>query len=190
MRKIIVSEFITLDGVMEGPGNMDDFKFAGWTMEYGNAEIFKYKHHELFSAGALLLGRITYDGFASVWPTMEGTGDFGERMNGIQKYVVSRTLEKAVWNNTILITKNIEEEIKRLKEGEGDDILVFGSSGLVHALMELDLVDEYRLLTYPVVLGAGKKLFRSTDSLKLSLIETRTFGNDVVLLRYSKAVTL
>lgn len=188
MRKIIVSEFITLDGVMEGPGKADGFTCAGWTEEYGNADILKYKHHELTHASALLLGRVTYEGFASVWPTIEGAGEFGEKMNDIPKYVVSTTLENLDWNNSVLIKDDIEKNIKKLQAQDGGDILVFGSSGLVHTLMNLNLVDEYRLLTYPVVLGTGKKLFRPNDIKRLKLIESKQFG-EVVLLRYSPEKT-
>lgn len=178
-----MSEFITLDGVMEGPGKADGFTCAGWTEEYGNVDILKYKHHELIHADTLLLGRITYEGFASVWPTIEGAGEFGEKMNSMPKYVVSTTLENLDWNNSTLINDDIEETIKKLQTEDGRDILVFGSSGLVHTLMNLNLVDEYRLLTYPVVLGTGKKLFRPDDTIRLKLIESKQFG-DVVLLRY------
>jgi dihydrofolate reductase len=184
MRKIIVSEFVTLDGVMEGPGPVDSFKFAGWTTEYSNADILKFKHHELFNADTLLLGRLTYEGFAAVWPTVEGMGDFGERMNAIEKVVVSNTLEKVVWNNSRRIGGHLKSEIEKLKKEDGKDVLVFGSGELAHTLLDLGLIDEYRLLTYPVVLGTGKKLFRPEDNLRLKLLESKQFG-DVVLLRYS-----
>ena len=183
MRKIIVSEFITLDGVMEGPGKADGFRSAGWTEEYGNVDILKYKHHELTHADALLLGRITYEGFASVWPTIKGAGEFGEKMNSMPKYVVSTTLENLDWNNSTLINNDIEKNIKKLQAEDGGDILVFGSGGLVHTLMNCNLVDEYRLLTYPVVLGTGKKLFRPNDTIRLKLVESKQYG-DVILLRY------
>ncbi len=184
MRRIIVSEFITLDGIMEGPGDVDSFEFAGWTTAYGNEKILKYKYDELVRGGSLLLGKNTYLGFASIWPTVTTAGKFGERMNAIQKLVVSNTLQDARWNNSSIVRGNILEGIKALKEQDGKDILVFGSALLVQALAEHQLIDEYRLLTYPVVLGAGKRLFKEKFGMKLKLIEAKTFDTGVVLLRY------
>ena len=133
MRRIIVSEFVTLDGIIEGPGPTDSFEFAGWTVAYSDAKILKFKYDELVHSGTLLLGKTTYEGFASVWPTYKEAGKFGERMNAIQKLVVSNTLHKVTWNNTTLIKGNILEELKTLKEQDGKDILVLGSSLLVQA---------------------------------------------------------
>lgn len=197
MRKIIVSEFVSLDGVIEGPGAMDSFQFAGWTMPYGNEEIMKFKYDELFAADALLLGRITYDGFAAAWPKITGAGDFGERMNSIPKFVVSKTADKLGWQNSTLIARDagrqnddngqdgIAQAITKLKDQPGKDILVFGSSQLIETLMRTGLIDEYRLLVYPVVLGAGKKLFKDGTNAKLKFIEMQSFSTGVVLLRYT-----
>jgi dihydrofolate reductase len=187
MRKIIVSEFVTLDGVMEGPGHGDSFKMSGWSMAYGSAEIMKFKFDELFAGDAILLGRLTYEGFASAWPKMTGAGEFGERMNSIPKLVVSTTLEKAEWQNSTHIKGDVVEEITKLKQQPGKDILVFGSSELVKTLIQNDFIDEYRLLIYPVVLGTGKRLFKDDVSLKLALLESKAFSTGVVLNRYSAA---
>src|SRR5438067_4600738 len=143
MRKIIVSEFVTLDGVMEDPGGAEGFKHGGWTFQFGSAEQQHFKVEELFQADALLLGRRTYQGFAAAWPTMPGTGAYGERMNSLPKYVVSTTLNSVEWNNSRLIQQNIAEEVSRLKQQPGQDILVFGSGQLIQTLMKHDLVDQY-----------------------------------------------
>lgn len=185
MRKVIASEYVTLDGVMEDPGGAEGFKYGGWSFQFWSEEAGKYKYDELFASDALLLGRITYQGFAAAWPTMEGTGDFGERMNSIQKYVVSTTLEKAEWNNSTIIKANVVEEVSKLKAMPGQDILIGGSGVLVHTLMQHNLIDEYRLMVYPVVLGSGKRFFKEgTDLLKLQLAETKTFSSGVVVLTY------
>jgi dihydrofolate reductase len=164
MRKIVVAEFLSLDGVMEEPA---------WTALYWNDEIAKFKYDELFASGAHLLGRVTYQGFA-------------DRMNGLPKYVVSTTLEKAGWNNSHLIKKNVTEEVSKLKQQPGQDILVAGSATLVNTLMEHDLVDEYHLLVYPVVLGSGKRLFKDiAKPVNLKLLEAKSFTTGVVLLSYA-----
>ena len=195
MRRIIVSEFVTLDGVMEAPEK--------WTFSFWNEEIGKFKSDELFASDALLLGRITYRIFADAWPSLTDEEDwkrvkeaggeagakpkgnpFADRMNSIRKYVVSTTLEKAEWNNSRLIKENVVEEVSKLKKQPGRDILIAGSGSLVRTLMQNDLVDEYRLLVYPVVLGSGKRLFEEGDSANLELVEAKTFSSGVVLLRY------
>jgi dihydrofolate reductase len=176
MRKIVVSEFVSLDGVFENPG---------WTFQFGSKEQEQFKYDELKASDALLLGRVTYEGFAAAWPTMlEQTGDFGVRMNDYPKYVVSTTLEKADWKNSSLIQSNIAEEICNLKEQKGKDILVGGSATLVTSLLQHNLVDEVKLLVFPIVLGSGKKLFQAGISAKLNLIDSKTFGSGVVALTY------
>lgn len=184
MRKVIVSEFVSLDGVMEGPGRDDPFELAGWTMPYGNQEIGKLKFDELFASDALLLGRVTYQGFAAAWPSMKDEAGFADRMNSLPKYVVSTTLKKVEWNNSRLIKGNIAEQVSKLKQQPGQDILIGGSGKLVHTLIQHDLIDEYRLLVYPVVLGSGKRLFKDGSNATLKLVETKTFSSGVVLLRY------
>ncbi|MHB8578001.1 MAG: dihydrofolate reductase family protein, partial [Dehalococcoidia bacterium] len=132
-----------------------------------------------------LLGRVTYQGFAAAWPTMTGTGDFGEKMNSIPKFVVSTTLEKVEWNNSRLIKGNVAEEVSRLKQQPGQDILLAGSGELVQSLMQHDLIDEYRFMVHPILLGSGKRLFRDgSDTTVLKLVETKTFSSGVVVLAY------
>ena len=175
MRKLIVTEFLTLDGVMEEPA---------WTAPYWNDEIAKFKYDELFGSDTLLLGRVTYQGFAAAWPSRTDEQGFADRMNGLPKFVVSTTLEKVEWNNSRLIKENIPEEVSRLKQQPGQNILIYGSGDLVQTLMQSDLIDEYWLLVYPIVLGSGKRLFQDESKTTLSLKETKTFSSGVVVLCY------
>lgn len=176
MRKIIVSEYVTLDGVMEEPGT--------WSFPFWNEEASQFKFDELFESSALLLGRVTYQGFAKAWPTMTDTGAYGERMNSLPKYVVSTTLSEVTWNAS-LIKDHIAEEVSKLKQESGQDVLVFGSGELVHTLMQHDLIDEYRLMVHPVVQGSGKRLFRDGSEKKvLRLVETKTFSSGTIVLSY------
>src|SRR5436305_10818695 len=140
MRKLVVTEYLTLDGVFEEPGQ--------WSIEYFNDEAMQYKRDELFSSDVQLLGRVTYEGFAKAWPTMTDTGDFGERMNSMPKYVVSTTLTHAAWQNSTIINKKIVEEIQKLKEQPGQNILVAGSGKLVNTLLQHHLVDELRIMLH------------------------------------------
>ncbi|HEY7022145.1 MAG TPA: dihydrofolate reductase family protein [Ktedonobacterales bacterium] len=180
MRKIVATEYVTLDGVMDEPGV--------WSGPFFNDEAIKFKYDELFASDALLLGRVTYEGFAKAWPTMEGTGDFGERMNGMPKYVVSTTLQNPEWTNTHVISANVVEEVSKLKEEPGQDLLLAGSGKLFHTLMERDLVDEYRLMLHPIVLGSGKKLFEDENQTKtLKLVEAKPFTSGIVILTYHPA---
>jgi dihydrofolate reductase len=184
MRKVIVSEYVTLDGVMEDPGGAEGFKHGGWSFGFGGEEQQKYKFEELFATDALLLGRRTYEGFAAAWPNMPGAGEYGERMNSLPKYVVSTTLSVVTWNAT-LIKGDLAEELSRLKQQPGQDMVIFGSGELVRTLHERDLIDEYRLMVFPVVLGSGKRLFPEGSKQKvLRLVETRTFSSGVVILTY------
>lgn len=179
MRKVVVTMFVSLDGVMENPA---------WTMPYWNEEIAKFKLEELMATDAHLLGRVTYEGFAAAWPSRTDEAGFAERMNSLPKYVVSTTLTKAEWQNSTIIKEHVATEIAKLKEGEGGDILVAGSGKLVQTLMQEKLVDEYRLLVYPVVLGTGQRLFQEGSQAALQLVESKTFGS-VVFLRYQPAPT-
>jgi dihydrofolate reductase len=184
MRKIIATEYLTLDGVMEDPGGQKGGR-GGWSFQFWNEEAAKFKYDELFSSGALLLGRVTYEGFAKAWPTMKDTGDFGERMNGLPKYVVSTSLKSAEWNNSTIIRGSLGEEMMRLKQLPGQDILLSGSASLVQALMELDLIDEYRLMVHPIVVGGGKRLFKDDGQRKaLRLTGTKTFSTGIIVLSY------
>jgi dihydrofolate reductase len=175
MRKVVVTEFLSLDGVMEEPS---------WSLTFWNDEISKFKYDELFASGAHLLGRVTYEGFASTWPTRTDELGFADRMNSLPKYVVSTTLEKADWQNSTIIRENIAEEIAKLKQEPGQDILVAGSATLLQTLLEHDLVDEYHLLVYPIVLGIGKRLFSDSSKATLKLVEAIPFSSGAVLLRY------
>ena len=175
MRKIVASMFMALDGVVENPE---------WTVQFRREESQTYKFDELFASDALLLGRRTYQEFAASWPSMQGTGEYGERMNSLPKFVVSTTLSEMEWNASLL-TGKLAEEVSRIKQQPGQDVLIFGSGELVHSLMSLDLIDEYRLMVFPVVVGSGKRLFREGSEKKvLKLIETRTFSSGVIVLTY------
>lgn len=191
MGKLIVSEFITLDGVIEAPGGEDSLgERSGWSMPYFNEETAKFKLDDLLASDALLMGRVTYQIHAAAWPSMTDEEGFADRMNSLPKYVVSSTLEHVEWNNSRLIRGNIPEEVKKLKQEIQRNILIDGGSDLVNLLMQHDLIDEYRLLVHPVVVGKGKRLFRE-DSRKqdLRLIEARAFGTGVVALTYQPAET-
>ena len=184
MRRIIVSEFVTLDGVMEDPGGAEQSERGGWAIQFERGpEGDKFKLDETMAAEALLLGRVTYAGFAAAWPGR--TGEFADKMNSMPKYVVSSTLEQGKWNNTTLIKGNVEQEVSKLKALPGGDILVAGSGWLVNTLMQHDLVDELRLMVYPVILGKGKRLFNDgIGRLALHLDEARPIGSGIVILVY------
>jgi dihydrofolate reductase len=169
MRKVVVTEFISLDGVMEEPR---------WTFKYWNDEIAKFKGEESSASDALLLGRVTYQEFAAAWPESKDEG--ADYFNSVRKYVVSKTLEEPLeWYNSTLIKGNIAAEITKLKQRDGKDIAVHGSSTLVQSLMQYDLVDRYQLLVYPVVLGKGKRLFEEGATATLKLLESRSFSSGV-----------
>lgn len=186
MGKIVVSEFVSLDGVMEDPGGAEGFRFGGWTFPFGSAEQEQYKSNELVKADALLLGRRTYEGFAAAWPAMEGTGAYGEKINSMPKYVVSTTLSDsdATWNASVL-KGDLAEELSRLKQRFDQDILIFGSNQLVHSLIARNLIDEYRLMVFPVMLGAGKRIYPDGGEKKtLKLVESKPFSSGVTVLAY------
>jgi dihydrofolate reductase len=184
MRKVIVSEFLSLDGVMEDPGGAEGFEHGGWTRDSWDVAIGKFKYDELFAADALLLGRATYEGFAAAWPSQSDEAGFADRMNSLPKYVVTSSLDELEWNNSHRLKGEIAEEVSRLKDQAGKDIVVFGSAKLARSLMKLELIDEYRLLVYPVVLGNGKRLFDDGISATLSLVEAKGFESGVVGLTY------
>jgi dihydrofolate reductase len=188
MRKLIVSEFVTLDGVMQDPGGVGEFEHGGWTSPYWSDELAAYKHDELFESDGLLLGRVTYEGFAAAWPDMtHEEGDYAERMNGFPKYVVSRTLSDLTWNNSHLLAGDLEKNVVALKEQPGKDLVVFGSGQLVRSLAELDLIDEYRLQVYPVVIGSGTHLFGPAETPRpLQLQSTKSLASGVVILTYQR----
>jgi dihydrofolate reductase len=187
MGRIVVTEFVSLDGVMEAPGGGEGFEHAGWTFEIDRgAEGDKFKLDEVMGAEAQLLGRVTYEGFAAAWPTMEGP--FADKFNGMPKYVVSSTLEDPEWNNSTVLAGDMADEVSGLRESVSGDILVAGSAQLVQGLIEHDLVDELRLMVFPVVLGKGKRLFGETSAKKsLELAESKIVGGGVAILIYKPA---
>jgi dihydrofolate reductase len=173
MSQVVVSEFLTLDGVMGNPM---------WSLDYWNDDIATFKHDELFSADALLLGRVTYDGFVASWPTRSGD-DFTDRINSMPKHVVSKTLAAPEWNSTVL-GKDAVAEIYKLKAQPGGDLVIYGSKTLVQTLIENDLVDRYNILVYPIVLGEGLKMFDDSTRAKLKLVESKAYDTGAVLLIY------
>lgn len=176
MRKIVVTEFISLDGVVEDPGGAEGYEHGGWTFTFDIGDGYLFKNEELMAAETQLLGRVTYEGFAKAWP--ERDGDFADRMNAMPKYVVSTTLREAEWSNTTIL-RSIED-VRRL---EGN-ILVAGSISLVRGLLAAGLVDELNLMIFPVVLGSGRKLFGDGEMVSLTPLEYRESGH-VVIARYS-----
>jgi dihydrofolate reductase len=188
MGKVVISEFISIDGVIEDPGGAEDFDRGGWTFKFDQGDDGgAFKFDEVKAADALLLGRVTYEGFAAAWPTMEGTGEFGERMNTMPKYVVSSTLTDPEWSNTTVLGADWVERVSQLRSAPGGDLLVNGSGRLARGLAEHGLVDEYRLMVFPIVVGAGARLFGDTTSeAPLTLLESRTVGSDgIVVLTYA-----
>ena len=178
MRKLIVSEFMTLDGVMEAPET--------WQFPYFSDDMAEYIKEQILASDVMLLGRVTYETFAGYWPNVT-TNEFGiaDKLNSSPKFVVSSMLDRVAWNNSTLIKSNVLGEIMRLKQEQPNGIIgTTGSATLVQSLMDADLVDEYQLTVHPVVLGGGKRLFREGDTAKLKLVETRAFSAGVVLLRY------
>jgi dihydrofolate reductase len=173
MRKVVVTEFVSLDGIMEEPS---------WTFRYWNDEIANFKGEETSASDALLLGRVTYEGFAQAWPNSKDEGAL--YFNNVRKYVVSTTLDKAEWNNSHIIKDNIVEEITKLKQQDGQNITVHGSGKLVQTLIQHGLVDIYRLLVYPLVLGKGQRLFEEGTTATLKLVEARGFSSGVTALVY------
>jgi len=176
MRNLIVTEFLSLDGVMEAPA---------WTFPYWNDEIAQFKGAETSAGEALLLGRVTYQGFTAAWPQSEDDG--AAYFNNARKYVVSTTLEQVEWNNSTLIKDNIVAEITKLKQQDGPDLVVHGSATLAQTLMQHDLVDRYRLLVYPLVVGQGKRLFAEGSTATLKLVEAKSFSSGVTALIYTPA---
>jgi dihydrofolate reductase len=187
MGRIVVTEFVSLDGVMEAPGGGEDFRHGGWSFEIDRGEEGdKFKLDETVSSEALLLGRVTYEGFAAAWPTREG--EFADKFNTMPKYVVSSTLGEPEWSNSTVLKGDVAEEVAKLKQEHEGDIVVHGSARLVQTLLEHDLVDEFRLMVFPVVLGSGKRLFGETSDKKpLRLVDSKMVGDGVAILIYEPA---
>jgi dihydrofolate reductase len=188
MGRIVVTEFISLDGVIEAPGGDEDFKHAGWTFDIERGdEGNQFKLDETMSSAALLLGRRTYEGFAAAWP--ERDGEFADKFNTMPKYVVSSTLRNPAWTNTTVLDGDLVDEVTRLTKEQDGDIVVHGSAQLVQALVENDLVDEFHLMVFPVVLGARKRLFgETTDTKRLQLSSSTVVGDGVAMQVYTRAV--
>jgi peroxiredoxin/dihydrofolate reductase len=189
MRKLVVSEFVTLDGVMEDPGGAEGSEHGGWAFQFERGpEGDAFKLDEVLEAGALLLGRVTYEGFAAAWPSVTDEVGFADKMNAMPKFVISRTMERGTWTNTTVLSGDPVAEVTRLKEQSGGYILVAGSGQLVGDLLRHDLIDEFRLMVFPVVLGGGKRLFADGGAASaLRLIEARAVGSGVMILTYKPA---
>jgi len=187
MGRIVVTEFVSLDGVMEDPGGSENFKYGGWSFEFDRGdEGNKFKLDETIDTDALLLGRKTYEGFAEAWPSREG--EFADKFNSMPKYVVSSTLDDPEWNNTTVVDGDLGKAVSGLKDKHDGNIVVHGSAQLTQALLEQDLVDELRLMVFPVVLGDGKRVFGETSNKKpLQLESSQTVGDGVVILVYKPA---
>ncbi|HEX4578454.1 MAG TPA: dihydrofolate reductase family protein [Candidatus Dormibacteraeota bacterium] len=178
-RNVVASTYVTLDGFIDEPGL--------WSFPFWSEEAAQYKARELFASDALLLGRLTYEGFAAAWPSMEGTGEFGEKMNSMPKYVASHTLDTATWNATI-IKGDVAEEVRRLKQDDGGDLLIGGSGQLIDFLTGHGLIDEYRLMIYPIVFSTGtKRLFATVPKSTFTLVDTLRFPTGVVVNTYHPA---
>jgi dihydrofolate reductase len=186
MARIMVTEFISLDGVMEDPGGAEGFKYGGWSFEFDRGEAGdRFKLDETMETDALLLGRVTYEGFAEAWPSRDG--EFADRFNSMPKYVVSSTLERPEWTNSTVLEGDVVEAVSRLKKEQDGTIAVHGSRQLAQTLLEHDLVDELHLMVFPVVLGSGKRLFgETTDRKRLQLVDSSTVGDGVAILVYRR----
>jgi dihydrofolate reductase len=186
MGRIVVTEFISLDGVVEDPGGSEDFKHGGWSFEISRGdEGDKFKLDETMASDALLLGRVTYEGFADAWPPREG--EFADKFNNMPKYVVSSTLKDPEWTNSTVLDADLPEAVARVKDEHDGDIVVHGSAQLAQALLENDLVDELRLMVFPVVLGSGKRLWGETSDKKgLQLVVSKIVGDGVAIMVYGR----
>ena len=188
MGRIVVTEFVSLDGVMEAPGGDDNFVRGQWTFEFDRGdEGNQFKVDETMGAAAMLLGRRTYEGFAAAWPGREG--EFADKFNQTPKYVISSTLSDPEWTNSHVLSGDVGEEVEKLRREQDGDILVAGSAQLVQELIERDLIDELRLMVFPVVLGTGKKLFGETaESKRYKLTDVRAVGSDGVTVQVFEPV--
>src|SRR6267378_3788677 len=187
MGRIVVTEFVSLDGVMQDPGGDSKWRHAGWTFQIESGQVGSdFKLKETRDSEALLLGRVTYEGFAKAWPSLDG--EFADKFNSMPKYVVSSTLKKADWKNSTVLKGDVVKEVSRLRQKPGGDIVVHGSAQLVQTLLEHDLVDEMRLMVYPVVLGSGKRLFGETSDKKpMRLVDSKAAGGGVTILTFQPA---
>jgi dihydrofolate reductase len=187
MGKIVVTEFISMDGIIEDPGGSEDYEHGGWSFQIDRGEEGnKFKVDETMATDALLLGRVTYEGFADAWPSRDG--EFADKFNTMPKYVLSSTLENPEWTNSTVLKGDLADEVAKLKEMHDGDIVVHGSASVVQALIERDLVDELRLMVFPVLLGSGKRVFGETiDKKRLRLVDSKIVGDGIAILVYQPA---
>jgi dihydrofolate reductase len=186
--KVVVTEFVSIDGVFEDPGGAEDFEHGGWSFKFDRGEDGdKFKLDEALGSDALLLGRVTYEGFADAWPERQDEQGFADKFNSMPKYVVSSTLEDPEWNNSTVIGTDLETEVPKLKEQHEGDIVVHGSGQVARELLDKGLVDEVRLMVFPVVLGKGKRPFDGADMSALKLADSKTVGEGVIVLTYERS---
>ena len=183
--RLVVTDYVSLDGVIEDPVGMEGSGLGNWIGPFTRGPAGdRFKHEELFASDALLLGRRTYEGFAAVWPTVKDKTGLAERMNTLPKFVASTTISSADWHNSTVLSGDLPAAVRTLKQQFRGDILVYGSASLIHALTPSRLIDEYRLMIYPTVLGRGKRLFPDGATSALTLLECTQLGSGIVLLRY------
>jgi dihydrofolate reductase len=187
MGRIVATDYVSLDGVIQAPGGGEDFKYLGWTFEVERGTEFdQFKLDEAREADALLMGRVTYEIFAASWPAMEG--EVADKLNSMPKYVVSSTLTEGTWNNSTILKGDVVENVSQLRQRLGGNIVIYGSAQLVQTLIEHDLVDEVRLMVFPMILGTGKRLFGATsDKKRLRLTDSKTVGDGIAILSYKLA---
>jgi dihydrofolate reductase len=186
--KVVVTEFVSIDGVFEDPGGSENFEHGGWSFKFNRGEDGdKFKQDETMASDALLLGRVTYEGFAEAWPQRKDPDGFADKFNSMPKYVVSTTLKDPEWNNSTVIGTDLESEVPKLKEQHEGDIVVHGSGQVARELLDKGLVDEVRLMVFPVVLGKGKRPFEGADMSALKLAGSMTVGDGVMVLTYERA---
>ena len=184
-RKLVLSCYTSLDGVMQDPVGMENSGLGNWTGAFNRGpEGDNVMHEELMHADIVLLGRTTYDGFAAVWPSVDDQAGFGRKMNSVRKYVASNTMKQAEWANTSVLSGDVASAVRELKSGSGGDILIYGSAGLVHALMPHSVIDEVRMMIYPVVLGRGTRLFPANHASTFELKQVKPLGSGIVRAEY------
>lgn len=186
-RKLIATQYISLDGVIEDPVGMEESGLGDWTGPFKRGpEGDGFKHAELMSCDALVFGRRTYEGFAAVWPHVQDEAGFADRMNKLPKHIASRTMTTASWANSMILSEDAVSDIRRLRAADGGDILVYGSATLLHDLLAQDLVDRVNLMIYPVTLGRGKRLWAEGSAARFALIDVRVLGSGILLVRYDR----
>ena len=184
-RKLVLSCYTSLDGVMQDPVGMENSGLGNWTGAFNRGpEGDNVMHEELMQADIVLLGRTTYDGFAAVWPSVDDQAGFGRKMNSVRKYVASNTMKQAEWANTSVLSGDVASAVRELKSGSGGDILIYGSAGLVHALMPHSVIDEVRMMIYPIVLGRGTRLFPANHASTFELKQVKPLGSGIVRAEY------